>query len=241
MEEFFPCIESLLKVRLQEEMMKKREEGSTIPLGVILLLVVGFIIYLGYAQRILDRMHLTDRAALALILLIILGSFVDIPITARPQIMLNVGGALIPVGIVIYLLIKADTRREKVRGLLSALVTAVAIYLIAINYDFGHGHQDLIDPTYLFALVAGTIGYLSGRSRRSAFIAGVLGFILYNLFHVGRVISRGLPGPVMIGGAGALDTVIIAGILAVGIAELVGEIRERIHIEREELKGGDED
>lgn len=184
---------------------------------------------------------MNDRTALLLILLIILGSFIDLTILDRPRVMVNIGGALIPAGIAFYLLKKADTVKEKVRGLLAAFITAAVISLIAVNYDFGHGHQDFIDPTYLFALVAGVTGYLAGRSRRSAFIAGVLGFILYNLFHLGRVIIRGLPGPVMIGGAGLLDTVVIAGLLAVGLAELVGEIRERIHFEKRGWKGEDEE
>lgn len=215
--------------------------GSIIPFGVILLLVVGFLIYLGYAQRILDRLYLSDKASLFLILLIILGSFVDIPILARPLVTLNVGGAVLPTGLAVYVFRKADTRREKLRGLLAAGITAFTIYVIALNYDFGHGHQDVVDPTYLFALVAGTVGYLAGRSRRAAFMAGVLGFMLYNLIHLGRVMGQGLEGPVMIGGAGALDTVVIAGLLAVGLAELVGEMRERIQLENRESKGGDDD
>ncbi len=198
------------------------------PFGVVLLLVVAFIVYLGYAQRILDRLHLTDRAALVLIALIILGSFIDLPIMTAPEVSVNVGGALIPAGIAIYVLSRADTKRELLRGIIAALVTGVSIYLIAIYYDFGHGRRDLVDPTYIFALVAGTAGYLAGRSRRSAFVAGVLGFLLYNIMHLGRMLARDLPGQLMIGGAGALDTIVLAGLLAVGLAELVGETRERI-------------
>lgn len=200
--------------------------------------MVGFLIYLGYAQRILHRLYLTDKASLVLILFIVLGSFIDIPILAFPQVTLNVGGAVIPTGLAIYVLIRADTRREKVRGLLAAGVTGLVIYLLAVNMDFGHGHQDVVDPTYLFALVAGTVGYLAGRSRRSAFIAGVLGFMFYNFIHLGRVMGEGFTGPVMMGGAGALDTVVIAGLLAVGLAELVGELRERIHFENRNSRGG---
>ena len=38
-----------------------------------------------------------------------------------------------------------------------------------------------------------------------------------------------IPTTVALGGAGIFDTVVIAGIVAVLLAELFGEIRERLH------------
>ena len=49
------------------------------PAGIIALLVVSILIYFGVAHRVLDRMRLSDKAALAIIAAIIVGSFIDIP------------------------------------------------------------------------------------------------------------------------------------------------------------------
>jgi uncharacterized membrane protein len=50
---------------------------------MIALIVVSILIYFGVAHRVLDRMRLSDKSALAVIAAIIIGSFIDIPVTAR--------------------------------------------------------------------------------------------------------------------------------------------------------------
>ena len=68
------------------------------PIGMIALLVVSVLIYFGLAHRILDRLRLTDKAALAIIAAIIIGSFIDIPITTgRVDTTINLGGGVIPI------------------------------------------------------------------------------------------------------------------------------------------------
>ena len=56
------------------------------PLGMIALLVVLALVYFGTAQRILDRMRLTDKQAIVLLLAIGIGSFIDIPIMSSPTV-----------------------------------------------------------------------------------------------------------------------------------------------------------
>jgi hypothetical protein len=43
-----------------------------------------------------------------------------------------------------------------------------------------------------------------------------------------ELLSRRIPGRTWIGGAGAFDAVVIAGVIAVVLAEVVGESRERL-------------
>ncbi len=50
------------------------------PLGLIILSVLAGLVLFGAAQRVLDRMHLTDTQALVILGVIFLGSFIDIPI-----------------------------------------------------------------------------------------------------------------------------------------------------------------
>ena len=49
-----------------------------------------------------------------------------------------------------------------------------------------------------------------------------------DLGHLVQVWVRNLPSTVALGGAGAFDAVVIAGLLSVGLAEIVGETRERL-------------
>jgi uncharacterized membrane protein len=209
-------------------------------LGVILLIVIAALIYLGFAQRILDRMYLTDTQALLFIALMIVGSFIDIPITTAPDISINVGGALLPMILAIYILAKADSTREWVRAIFSIVVTGGVIYFLTKVYQFEEGHT-LLDPSYIFAIVAGVTAYLTSRSRRSAFISGTLGFILYDLIHVWSITFGGVPGQANIGGAGALDTIVTSGFIAVLLAEIVGESRERLQGGTAHNEGVEED
>ncbi|MGI6037876.1 MAG: DUF1614 domain-containing protein, partial [Limnochordia bacterium] len=95
------------------------------PLGLLMLLAVAALIYFGFAQRVLDRMGLTDRGALLFIGAMILGSFIDIPLFQNGlTVSINVGGALIPLALGVFLLTRADETRERVRALLALLVTA---------------------------------------------------------------------------------------------------------------------
>ena len=101
------------------------------PIGMIMLLVIGVLIYFGIAHRILDRMRLTDKQALLFIGAVVLGSFIDIPIMSTPiQVTINVGGALLPAALAIWLIVKADETGERVRALLAAFLVAGAVQLM---------------------------------------------------------------------------------------------------------------
>lgn len=195
------------------------------PFGVIALLAVAVLVYFGVLHRVLDRMRLDDRTALLIIFLMIVGSFFNLTILRQPPLVLNIGGALIPIGIAVYLITTADTRREQLRGSAAALLAGAAIYL-SIKFLNPEEQTMVIDPAYFFAIVAGVIGYLAGRSRRSAFVAGTMGVVLADIAHYVEISARNVPARTWIGGAGAFDAVVIAGLLAVALAEIVGETRE---------------
>ncbi len=196
--------------------------------GLILLLVVSVLIFLGLAHRVLDRMRLNDRQALVAVLSILIGGFIDIPMfRGLWTVSVNLGGSVIPVIIAIYVLSRADTQTEARRGVLSAVATGAALLAISKIFTFEEG-RTIIDPIYVFGLVAGVIAYLLGRSRRAAFAGAVLGVVFLDIAHLVEVIIRRLPSTVNIGGAGAFDAVIIAGLIAVGFAEIFGETMERL-------------
>lgn len=209
--------------------------------GLVLLVIAGVLVLLGVGQRVLDKLRLTDRQALLFIALIIAGGFLpDISVTER--FAFNIGGALIPLGLCVYLWIKADTTAERVRAIAAALVTGVAVYLLGRLMP-DEPEDIVIDPGYMHGLAAGVIGYLFGRSRRGAFIAGVVGVMLSSVFTAVQVWNRGIPQRLSLGGAGAFDVIVISGLLAVLLSELIGESFERIKRGRQrpmrEFKNGE--
>lgn len=195
--------------------------------GLILLLVATVAIYLGLGQRLLDRMRLTDKQALFFLLAMVVGSFITVNLAPGGAISLNIGGGVVPLVLAVYLLATADTPAERWRGFLAAAVTAGLLYGLVKLFTFEFG-QTFLDSVYIFGMVAGLSAYLIGRSRRAAFAGGVLGVLILDLLHLVEIRAKGLPGRVAIGGAGIFDSLVLAAFLAVLLAELVGEARERL-------------
>ena len=197
--------------------------------GAIALLVLTFLVFLGVTERVLDRMRLTDIQAILILLALIAGSFIPaVPLTSR--FALDLGGAVVPAAVGIYIIATAGTQKERVRGTFAALLTGFVLFVIdrATTPEPGMRPMPInIDPIWMPAMVAAILAYLFGRSRRAAFAAGVLGVVLSD---IGAGVMNALAGRVgsrvIIGGAGVLDSVIIAGVLATALAEVFGETYE---------------
>ena len=196
------------------------------PIGVTLLGILSILILFGIMQRILDRMRLTDKQALFIVISIIAFSFLeDVPITST--ISFSIAGALIPLALCVYLFVSAGTAKERWRAVGATLLSAAAVILISRLLP-AEPEAMPFDPYYLYGPVAGLIAYLMGRSRRSAFIAGVTGILLADTLIFAYYRLTGTPSVLRLGSSGAFDAVVISGLLAVIIAELVGEAREKI-------------
>lgn len=204
---------------------------TRLPIGTIILVVLSLLIYFGFAHRLLDRMRLSDKGALAVLVALIVGSFIDIPLSRGDiQVSVNAGGALVPLALAAYLLYKAGTRKEWIRTIVATVATAGIIFLlgsVVMKGDPGDP-MTLLDPLYVYPLVGGITAYILGRSRRGAFIAATLGVLSQDIIHLFWLGSAGVPGNVSIGGAGVFDSVVIAGLVAILLAELLGETRERL-------------
>lgn len=176
-------------------------------------------------------MRLSDKGALAVLVALIVGSFIDIPISRGAiQVSLNVGGALVPIALAGYLLSKAGTTKELVRTIVATVATAGIIFLLGSVVMKGDpsDRMTLIDPLYVYPLAGGIIAYILGRSRRAAFVAATIGVLSQDIIHLFWLGSSGVPGNVNIGGAGVFDSIVIAGLVAILLAELIGETRERL-------------
>ena len=168
-------------------------------LGLVLLTGVAVLVFFGVIQRVLDKMHLTDREALVITALMFFGTL--IPNLSLGRVEINLGGGLIPVGVCVYLLGRWMPDEPE-----------------AISFD----------PNYVYGLVGGLIAYLLGRSRRGAFICGVMGILLADTAVAWMNWQSGLNQPLILGGGGVMDAMVISGVLAVLLAEGVGELTERM-------------
>lgn len=191
---------------------------------MILLTAAAILVFFGAAQRVLDKLYLSDRTALLLIALMFFGTL--IPDIVVGSVSVSIGGAVIPAAICVYLLFRAGTAKERIRAILGSLLTGGIIYAFsALMPD--EPETIIIDPLYLCGIVGGLIAYMLGRSRRGAFICGVLGVLIADA--AVAVVNRmnGIQQRLVLGGGGIFDTVVISGLLGVLLAELMGELIER--------------
>lgn len=192
--------------------------------GMMLLTIGAVLVYSGLMQRVLDRMALTDRQALLLIGLMLVGTF--LPSLRLGVVTVNLGGAVIPLGICVYLLLRCG-QMERWRTLLGAVLTGGAVYALSALLP-SEPERLPADPMWLYGLCGGLIAWLTGRSRRGALICGVGGVVLADIVSTVVAWAQGAAFGLTLGGAGIADATVISGVMSVLICELVGEVTERI-------------
>lgn len=193
--------------------------------GMMLLTIAAVLVFCGLLQRVLDRMYLTDRQALLLIGLMLLGTLLP-NITLGP-VSINLGGAVIPLGVCVYLFIKADSAMERMRTIFGTILTAGAVYALSALLP-AEAETLPLDPMWLYGLCGGVIAWLFGRSRRGAFICGIAGVILADIVTAMIAALQGYQTQLVLGGAGIADATVISGVVAVFLCELIGETVERL-------------
>lgn len=194
--------------------------------GLTLLVIATILVLLGVCRGVLDKMGLNDRQALIITGALFVGGLIpDIPLGG--EVYVNIGGALIPLAVCVYLIVRAGTAKERVRALIGALVTGLAVYWLG-RFMPDEPEAIAFDPNYIYGLAGGLTAYLLGRSRRGAFVAGVLGVMGADIYQSVELRARGVNQALHLGGAGAVDVIVIAGLTGVILAEVVGEIIERV-------------
>lgn len=215
-----------------------------LPLLLVFLFLLGLVIALveiGVLEYAYEKIGISRRYILSILLLSFFGSYVNIPIAALPPetvvsdqvvsffgmhyavprveqwpgtvITLNVGGAIIPTILSIYLLMK---NRMFGRALLAIGIVAIAVHALAYPVKgVGIAVPWLVPPL----VAAGAALLLSRRSAPAlAYIGGSLGTLIgADLLNLGKVAGLGAP-VASIGGAGTFDGIFLTGILAVLLA-----------------------
>ena len=228
-----------------------------IPFGFLFFLAFCFVfavlvalVQIGILQYAFESMGISRRYMLALLLLCLLGSYVNIPIAQLPGqheragqvvdffgmryvvparvnspgtvIAVNVGGAVIPVILSIYLIIK---HRLYGPSVVAIAVVTVLVHLMARPVR-GVG---IAVPIFIPPLITAVVAIVLSRRNPAplAYIAGSLGTLIgADLLNLDKV--RGLGAPVAsIGGAGKFDGIFLTGVVAVLLAGILGGPRRQ--------------
>jgi uncharacterized membrane protein len=133
--------------------------------------------------------------------------------TGRKIVAINVGGALIPVALSVYLLVVNDMGWSAVVGV--AIVSAITHVVARIVPGLGVVVPTLVPPV---AAALSTWAIDATPLAAAAYISGTIGTLvgadLLNLRHI-----REMEGAVLsIGGAGTFDGIFVTGVLAVILA-----------------------
>lgn len=213
----------------------------------ILFAVVVALVEFHVLKSAYERMGVPARYVLAILLLSLLGSAVNIPVAQLPHeetveqetveffgvqyvvpvvhhwpgtiIAVNVGGALIPTCLSIYLMIK---NRLFGRGLIAIAIVAAVVHALAQPVR-GVG---ISVPIFVPPLVAAGVAMILcwRKAPPLAYMAGSLGSLIGgDLMNLDKI--QGLGAPVAsIGGAGTFDGVFLTGIIAVLLCPAASQV-----------------
>jgi uncharacterized membrane protein len=227
------------------------------PVALPFLFVLGFLfvfliilIEVGVLEYAYAKLGIGPRHMFALLLLTLLGSYVNIPVAELPAqhvssgrqitffgmtymipfvtqsprtvVAINVGGAVIPTLLSLYLLVKNELYG---RGLIAIALVTLIVHLMARPVP-GVG---IAEPVFIPPLVTTAVALLLSRAYAAplAYIGGSLGTLIgADLMNITKL--QGLGAPVAsIGGAGTFDGIFLTGILSVLLASLLSRGQKR--------------
>ena len=185
---------------------------------VFLFAVLIILIEIDILRYAYDRMGVGRRHMFALLFFSFVGSYVNIPIynMAGTVIAVNLGGAVIPFLLSIYLCIK---NRLYLRGLVGVAIVTFCVNMMAYPVR-GMG---IAVPTLIPSLIAAPVAFILSRRYAPplAYISGSLGTLIGgDLLNLGQIQALGAP-VASIGGAGKFDGIFLTGILSVFLASLL--------------------
>ena len=214
-----------------------------------LLVVVIALVALRLLRYASETMGIKESSLILILGLSLLGSYINIPIAYLPAhriittgeinffgmtyvipmvretgatvLAINVGGAVIPILLSIYLLLKHNLYVLGAIG--TAFVAAVCHFLARPVPGFG-----IALPIFVPASATAIIAMALSRRRAAplAYISGSFGTLIgADLLNLGAVRSLGAP-VASIGGAGTFDGIFVTGLLALLYAGLVRFVKD---------------
>jgi uncharacterized membrane protein len=207
--------------------------------GIFIVLVV--LIQINVLRYAYTRLGVSSGTALLLLMGSLIGSYINIPVARFPErevqtaqdlsffgmhysvpvvvdwpgtiIAVNVGGAVIPILLSIFLLFTNDLW---VRGIITTAIVAAIVHWLAYPVP-GFG---IAVPIFVPPVATAIAAVLIARHHAAvlAYVGGCLGTLIgADLLNLGVVQSLGAP-VASIGGAGTFDGIFLTGILAVLLA-----------------------
>ncbi len=204
---------------------------------VLALVVVIILVELRVIAYAYQKVGVKPRYVFAVMVLTIIGSHVNLPLYSipvehltparevwmfgRPYVVhgaiahgstvvaVNIGGALIPVLVSLYLFVRSRMYLRMLLGI--AIVTVIVHQLARIVPGVGIAVPMLVPP-----LAAAGVALLLAfrRAPPLAYVSGTMGALIgADIMNLGRVAELGAP-MVSIGGAGTFDGVFLTGIIA---------------------------
>ena len=200
-----------------------------LPISCLLLLIFAifpFLFFLPIAiiQTAFVKLGLSPEAGFLIFMLSLLGSTINIPLNKRTRvrfywgipeveefiISINVGGAIIPIALVIYLLLLPDT------PIISVVITTLIMIIICKLLAKPVRGLGIALPAFIPPLLSAVLAMIFAyyNPPRVAYISGVLGTLIgadiLNLHKVERIGGNMLS----IGGAGVFDGIYLTGLVA---------------------------
>ncbi|HWG05942.1 MAG TPA: DUF1614 domain-containing protein [Beijerinckiaceae bacterium] len=211
--------------------------------GVFLILV--FLIEIGVLRYAYLSLGVSPRMAFLLLFGSLIGAYINIPITELPPehmesareisyfgmkyivpvvvdspgtiIAINVGGAVIPIFLSLYLVIRNQLWVPAIVA--TALVTIIIHRLAEPVHGVGIAIPTFVPPIAT-VIVACIVSFRNAAPL--AYIAGSLGTLIgADLLNLSKVAGLGAP-VASIGGAGTFDGIFVTGMLALLLATLIG-------------------
>jgi uncharacterized membrane protein len=209
-------------------------------LGVIVLFLIAML-EVGIIESAYSKLGMSHRAITLLLLLSVFGSYINIPIAristapvlhhyhqhlynlgytpallANPHdtiVAVNLGGAIIPVLLSAYLLLR-------VGGVAPAVIATTIVAMLVHHFSRIIPGAGIAVPTFIPGFAAAILAILLTRVRRPvvAYVAGTIGCLVgADVLNLALVAHLNAP-IASIGGAGTFDGVFVSGIIAVLLA-----------------------
>ena len=214
----------------------------------LLFAVVAVVIELRIVRYAYERVGVSPRFMLALLLLSFLGSYINIDVAQLPPeriyapgviqffgvpyvipmvtespgttIAVNVGGAIVPTLLSLYLIVK---NRFYGKALVAIGLVTIVVHLLAYPVP-GVG---IAEPIFVPPLATAIVALAISRERAAplAYVAGSLGTLIgADLLNLDKVAGLGAP-IASIGGAGKFDGIFLNALIAVLLAGLMASRR----------------
>ena len=133
---------------------------------------------------------------------------------------------MIPFILCIYMLISAGWSRDLLRAFIGTILVAGIIYGLEWLMPAESPEDIIIDPMYVYGIVAGIVAYVLGRSRRNAFVSCVLGISLVMTVQFIINMAMGTPTVLGLGVGGAFGTIVVSTVISVALCEFMGRAFE---------------